>query len=66
MMGEINKLTEGSTGKLEPADYERTVQTLLGGGGEAPVISKAPTGAWTHLRDHRCGLDVSGSSRRSA
>ena len=48
MMGEINKLTEGSTGKLEPADYERTVQTLLGGGGEAPVISKAPTGAWTH------------------
>ena len=34
MMGEINKLTEGSTGKLDPADYERTVQTLLGGGGE--------------------------------
>ena len=30
MLGEINKLTEGSTGKLEPADYERTVQTLLG------------------------------------
>ena len=48
MLGEINKLTEGSTGKLEPADYERTVQTLLGGGGETPVISKAPTGAWTH------------------
>ena len=45
MLGEINKLTEGSTGKLEPADYERTVQTLLGGGGETPVISKAPTGA---------------------
>ena len=48
MLGEINKLTEGSTGKLDPADYERTVQTLLGGGGETPVISKAPTGAWTH------------------
>src|SRR5262245_26353248 len=48
MLGEINKLTEGSTGKLEPADYERTVQTLLGGGGETPVISKPPTGAWTH------------------
>jgi NitT/TauT family transport system substrate-binding protein len=48
MLGEINKLTEGSTGKLDPADYERTVKTLLGGGGEAPVISKAPTGAWTH------------------
>ena len=48
MLGEINKLAEGSTGKLDPADYERTVKTLLGGGGEAPVISKAPTGAWTH------------------
>ena len=29
MMGEINKLTEGSNGVLDPADYERTVQTLL-------------------------------------
>jgi NitT/TauT family transport system substrate-binding protein len=48
MLGEINKLTEGSNGALDPADYERTVKTLLGGGGEAPVISKAPTGAWTH------------------
>ena len=47
MMGEINKLTEGSTGVLEPADYERTVQILLSGGSD-PVISKAPEGAWTH------------------
>lgn len=47
MMGEINKLTEGSNGKLDPADYERTVKTLLAGGSD-PVISKAPTGAWTH------------------
>ena len=47
MMGEINKLTEGSNGKLETADYERTVKTLLSAGGEAPVISKPPTGAWT-------------------
>jgi NitT/TauT family transport system substrate-binding protein len=47
MMGEINKLTEGSTGKLDPADYETTVKTLLAGGSD-PVISKAPTGAWTH------------------
>ncbi|MFO1048222.1 MAG: ABC transporter substrate-binding protein [Geminicoccaceae bacterium] len=47
MMGEINKLTEGSTGVLDPADYERTVQTLLSGGSD-PVISKAPEGAWTH------------------
>ncbi len=47
MMGEINKLTEGSDGKLDPADYERTVQTLLQGGSD-PVITKAPEGAWTH------------------
>ncbi len=37
-----------SNGKLDPADYERTVATLLGAGGEAPVISKKPVGAWTH------------------
>ncbi len=48
MMGEINKLTAGSSGKLDPADFERTVTTLMGAGGEAPVISKKPTGAWTH------------------
>jgi NitT/TauT family transport system substrate-binding protein len=47
MMGEINKLTEGSTGVLDVAAAERTVQTLLGAGGEAPVITKAPAGAWT-------------------
>jgi len=48
MMGEINKLTAGSNGKLDPADYERTVATLMGAGGEQPVITRAPTGAWTH------------------
>ncbi|MBL4786564.1 MAG: ABC transporter substrate-binding protein [Cohaesibacteraceae bacterium] len=48
MMGEINKLTANSNGgKLDPADYERTVMTLLGGGSD-PVISKKPEGAWTH------------------
>ncbi len=47
MMGEINKLTEGSNGKLDPADYERTVKTLLSGGSD-PVITKAPEGAWSH------------------
>jgi NitT/TauT family transport system substrate-binding protein len=48
MMGEINKLTAGSTGKLDPADFERTVTTLMGAGGEQPVITKKPVGAWTH------------------
>lgn len=47
MMGEIAKLTAGSDGSLDPADYERTVATLLAGGSD-PVISKAPEGAWTH------------------
>ena len=31
---------------LDPADADRTVQTLLSGGSD-PVISKAPEGAWT-------------------
>ncbi|HFC04227.1 MAG TPA: ABC transporter substrate-binding protein [Rhizobiales bacterium] len=46
MMREINKLTAGG-GVLDPADYERTVNTLLAGGSD-PVITKKPEGAWTH------------------
>ena len=46
MMSEINKLTEGSDGTLDKADYERTVKTLLTGGSD-PVISKEPNGAYT-------------------
>ena len=48
MKGEIAKLTAGSDGALDPADYERTVETLLKGGSD-PVITKAPEGAWTHV-----------------
>ncbi|MCX7560363.1 ABC transporter substrate-binding protein [Sulfitobacter sp. F26204] len=47
MMGEIAKLTAGSNGALDEADYQRTVDTLLAGGSD-PVISKQPEGAWTH------------------
>ena len=47
MMGEVAKLTAGSNGALDPADYERTVETLLAGGSD-PVITEAPEGAWTH------------------
>ncbi|MDR9485200.1 MAG: ABC transporter substrate-binding protein [Sediminimonas sp.] len=47
MMGEIAKLTAGSNGALDPADYERTVDSLLSGG-ENPVITEEPEGAWTH------------------
>lgn len=47
MMVEIAKLTAGSNGALDPADFERTVNTLLAGGSD-PVITKKPEGAWTH------------------
>ena len=46
MVREIAKLTEGSDGALDPADYERTVSTLLAGGSD-PVISEEPEGAYT-------------------
>lgn len=48
MVREINKLTEGSDGSLNIADYERTVKTLLSGGSD-PVISKEPEGAWSSV-----------------
>ena len=47
MMGEVAKLTAGSNGALDVADYERTVQSLLSGGSD-PVITVEPSGAWTH------------------
>lgn len=47
MMGEIAKLTAGSNGALDPADFDRTVSTLLAGGSD-PVITAVPEGAWTH------------------
>ncbi|MDI6837404.1 MAG: ABC transporter substrate-binding protein [Rhizobiaceae bacterium] len=47
MMGEVAKLTAGSNGALDEADYKRTVATLLGGGSD-PVITKEPEGAFTH------------------
>ncbi|MDF2140102.1 ABC transporter substrate-binding protein [Paenirhodobacter sp. CAU 1674] len=48
MMGEVAKLTAGSNGALDPADFDRTVKTLLAGGSD-PVISAEPVGAWTHV-----------------
>jgi len=48
MMAEVAKLTEGSTGALLEADFQRTVDTLLAGGSD-PVISKQPEGAWTSV-----------------
>ena len=48
MMEEVNKLTEGSDGTLDPAAADRTVATLLAGGSD-PVITKKPEGAWTDV-----------------
>lgn len=47
MMGEVAKLTAGSAGALDLADYERTVASLLAGVSD-PVITEQPEGAWTH------------------
>ncbi|HKP25749.1 MAG TPA: ABC transporter substrate-binding protein [Dongiaceae bacterium] len=50
MMGEIAKLVGTNpkgTGYLDEAAYDRTVDTLMGGGSD-PVISKKPEGAFTH------------------
>ncbi|MBN9433919.1 MAG: ABC transporter substrate-binding protein [Bosea sp.] len=44
MIGEVNKLTAGTSGALDPADYKQTVGTLLSAGG---VISKEPDAAAT-------------------
>ncbi len=44
MAKEVARLTEGSTGVLDPADFQRTVDTLLSGGSD-PVITRAPEGA---------------------
>lgn len=48
MMAEIGKLLDTGGGALAPADYERTVSTLMSGGSDQPVITKKPEGAWTH------------------
>ncbi|MEA2859141.1 MAG: NitT/TauT family transport system substrate-binding protein [Methylobacteriaceae bacterium] len=48
MIGEVNKLIAGSNGRLAEADYDRTVKTLLAAGGESPVITKPPSGAYTY------------------
>jgi len=47
MMREVAKLTAGSNGALDPADFQRTVDSLMSGGSD-PVITKQPVGAWTH------------------
>lgn len=56
MMSEINKLTQGTSGALQEADYKRTVRTLLSAGGDSPVITREPTGAWSHQVTDAAGI----------
>lgn len=44
MMGEVAKLIDNGDGVLVEAAYERTAKALL----DQKIISKEPTGAWTH------------------
>jgi NitT/TauT family transport system substrate-binding protein len=47
---EVNKLTEGSTGALDEAAYQQTVDTLLSAvSPDNPAITKAPEGAFSHV-----------------
>ncbi len=50
MMGEVAKLTAGSDGALDPADFDATVASLLAAvSPDNPAITRAPEGmAWTH------------------
>ncbi|WP_291376804.1 ABC transporter substrate-binding protein [Devosia sp.] len=49
-VSEVNKLTEGSTGVLDEADYRQTVDTLLSAvSPENPAITKEPEGAFSHV-----------------
>jgi len=47
MVADVDKLTAGSDGTLDVAAAENTVKTLLSRGGDSPVITKPPVGAWT-------------------
>ena len=55
MMDEVNKLTKGSNGALDPAAYAQTVHVLLASGSD-PVITKEPQGAWTAAVTDKAGL----------
>jgi ABC-type nitrate/sulfonate/bicarbonate transport systems, periplasmic components len=52
MMGEVAKLTEGGNGVLNEAAYDRTAKAVL----DQKIITKAPSGAWTHEITDAAGL----------
>lgn len=49
MMGEVAKLTAGSNGALDPADFQRTVDTLLVGGSNSVISTDPGAAAWTSV-----------------
>ena len=55
MMDDVNRLTQGATGALDPAAYAGTVKVLLSSGSD-PVITKEPQGAWTHAVTDKAGI----------
>lgn len=55
-MHEINRLTEGTGGMLDPAAFEATVDLLLAAPGER-AITRRPEGAWTHEPAEQAGLN---------
>ena len=49
-VSEINKLTQGSSGVLDEADYRQTVDTLLSAvSPDNPAITREPEGAFSHV-----------------
>jgi NitT/TauT family transport system substrate-binding protein len=52
MMGEVAKLTAGGNGVLDEAAYDRTAKAVL----DQKIISKEPSGAWTHDITDAAGL----------
>ena len=54
-MDDVNKLTQGATGALDPAAYASTVKVLLSSGSD-PVIIREPQGAWTHAVTDKAGI----------
>lgn len=48
MMADVVHLVQGSSGRLDPADFERTVAILLDGGADALIAEDPGKAAWTH------------------
>jgi len=52
MIKEVDKLTAGSNGVLDPAAFDRTAKMVL----DQKIITKQPEGAWTHDVTDAAGL----------